>query len=102
MGDLDIGVKNWRTKGERRDRLFVLGFEEREKVFGCLTEVGVVSYSRVRDGMGKPLKGDGVSCGVGRCDENVVAAVVVRGETNVVTGEAVGSEGAALAWCFVE
>ena len=56
----------------------------------------------VRDGVRKPLEGDGVSCGVGSCDENIVAAVVVGGETDVVTGETMGSEGALLAWCFVE
>ena len=56
----------------------------------------------VRDGVRKPLEGDGVSCRVGSCDENIVAAVMVGGKTDVVTGEAVGSEGATLAWCFVE
>jgi hypothetical protein len=52
--------------------------------------------------MRKPLKGDGVSCGVSRCDENIVTAVVVGGETDVVTGETMGSEGSSLAWCFVK
>jgi hypothetical protein len=52
--------------------------------------------------MRKPLECDGVSCGVSSCYENLVAAVVVGGEPDVVTGEAMGSEGASLAWCFVE
>ena len=101
MSDLDVGVEDGRTKGERGEGLFVLWFKEREKVFGRLTEVRAVSDGGVRDGFGKPLEGDGISCGFGSYEKNFVAAVVVGGRSYVETSEAMGSEGAALVWCLV-
>ena len=103
LGNVDVRVGRWRSVCEGRKCIggMVIA-EQRDEVIGCLLEIVFGSDSRIRDGCWEPFERCTVAGGVGVGDEDLIAAVVFFGATDVESINAMNGEGATLCRGFME
>ena len=98
LGDLDVGIGDTQTVGERGNAVLGLILNESEHVRGCLSQVLVCGHSGKRNLVREPIDDKGISDAESTGYVTLGAPVVLDRWTDVPSVNAMGCHAGSLVW----